>query len=132
MENFGYKMIGRMLIGLGEAMQDENSDLRKQFQLSREQLITLIGIIKVAASPDIQRKYIGDLAERWGVTERTVQNWIELGIVRKGRKRAGDTRRWWYADEVDSDERELIRLGYFKPKKSHRLKYFVNMIKGFM
>lgn len=132
MENYGYKMLGQMLIGLGEALQDENSNLRKQFQLSREQLETLLGVIKVAASPDIQRKYIGDLADRWGVTERTVQNWIDLGLVRKGRKRAGDTRRWWYANEVDEDERNLINYGYLKPKKSHRLRYFINMIKGFM
>ncbi len=132
MENFGYKMIGQMLIGLGKALQDENSDLRREFQLSREQLEVLIGVIRVAASPSVQKKYIGDLSERWGVTERTIQHWIELGIVRKGRKRAGDTRRFWYADEVDIDERELIRLGYFKPKKSHRLRYFMNMIKGFM
>lgn len=132
MENYGYKILGQMLIGLGEALQDENSNLRKQFQLSREQLETLLGIIKVAASPDIQRKYISDLADRWGVTERTVQNWIELGLVRKGRKRAGDTRRWWYADEVDEDERTLIEYGYYKPKKAHRFRYFVKMIKGFI
>lgn len=132
MENYGYKMLGQMLIGLGQALQDENSDLRKQFQLSREQLETLLGVIKVAASPDVQRKYIYDLADRWGVTERTIQNWIELGLVRKGRKRAGDTRRWWYANEVDEDERALIHYGYYKPKKAHRLRYFMKMIKGFI
>lgn len=132
MENYGYSMLGEMLIKLGKAMKDPDSDLRKEFQLSREQFATLISIIKVAASPAIQKKYISDLADRWGVTERTVQNWVEHGLVRPGKKRAGDTRRFWYADEIDEDERELIKYGYFKPKKLHRLKYLMKMIKGFM
>lgn len=132
MENYGYAMLGEMLIGLGEKLKDPESDLRKQFILSREQLETLLGIIKVAASPAIQRKYIYDLSDRWGVSERTIKNWIDAGLVRKGHKRAGDTRLWWYASEVDEDERALIHYGYLKPKKSHRLKYFAKMIAGFL
>lgn len=74
MENYGYNMIGEMLIGLGKALQDEESQLRKNFHLSREQLYTLIGVIRIAASPSVQKKYIWELAERWNVTERTIHN----------------------------------------------------------
>lgn len=120
-----------MLIGLGNALKDENSDIRKRFKLSREQLMTLLGVVKLAASPDVQRKYIWDLAERWNVTEKTVRNWIDLGLVREGKKKAHDTRLSWSAEELDEDERILIKRGYFKPKKHHRINYFLKMINGF-
>lgn len=132
MENFGYNMIGEMLIGLGKALQDENSEVRKKFKLSREQLMTLLGVIKLAASPDVQKKYIWDLADRWNVTPKTIHNWINLGMLRQGHKTAHDTRIWWSADELDEDERMLIEYGYLKPKKHHRMNYFKRMINGFL
>lgn len=131
MENYGYAMLGEMLIGLGKALKDPKSDLRKNFKLSREQMFALLGIIKVAASPNIQKKYIYEVAERWGVSERTIKNWIDIGLVRKGRKTAHDTRLWWMADELDEDERKLIKYGYIKPKRKRRMRYFMKMIEGF-
>lgn len=131
MENYGYNCLGEMLIGLGQALKDENSDLRKHFKLSREQLMTLLGVIRLAASPDVQRKHIWDLADRWRVSERTIRNWIELGLVRPGHKNKHDTRLYWYADELDEDEQILIKRGYFKPKRHHRLQYFIKMLNGF-
>ena len=132
MENHGYNMIGEMLIGLSKALQDEESQLRKNFHLSREQLSTLIGVIRIAASPSVQKKYIWELAERWNVTERTIHNWVSLGLIREGNKSKHDTRIWWYADDIDEDERTLIKYGYLKPKKHHRLNYFSRMINGFL
>lgn len=132
MENYGYNMLGEMLIGLGNALKDENSELRKHFRLSREQLCTLLGVIKLAASPDVQKKYIYQLAERWNVTERTIYNWIEIGILPSGHKTAHDTRLWWYADELDEAEREMIAYGYLRPKKHHRVGYLRRMIDGFI
>lgn len=132
MEEYGYHMVGEMLIGLGKSLQDKNSDIRKKFKLSREQVMTLIGVIKLAASPDVQKKYIWDLADRWGVTEKTVRNWIDMGLVRGGRKTKHDTRHSWSADEIDEDERRLIRMGYYKPKRYHRVNYLSAMIDGFL
>lgn len=131
MTDFGYAALGEMLIGLGKALKDPESDLRKQFRLSNEQLETLLGVIKVAASPAIQEKYIFDLARRWNVSNKTIYNWIDMGLVREGRTKAHDARKFWYADEVDEDERRLIKFGYLKPKKGHRMRYFIKMIKGF-
>lgn len=130
MENWGYAALGEMLIGLGQALKDPKSDLRKEFKLSREQFATLLGMIRIAASPSIQRKYIHELAERWHVSERTVRNWITAGLVREGHKSAHDTRHWWSADEIDEDERELIKYGYLHPRKHHRLGYFLRMVNG--
>lgn len=132
MENFGYAMLGEMLIGLGNALKDPESDLRKRFKLSREQLQTLLGVIRIAASPDVQKKYIYDLADRWGVSEKTIRNWIDIGLVSGGHKKAHDTRRYWYSDEIDIDERLLIQRGYLKPKKNHRIGYFMKMINGLL
>ena len=132
MENWGYNMIGEMLIGLGTSLKDEESELRQHFRLSREQLMTLIGMIKLAASPDVQRKYMYAVADRFGVTERTIRNWIEVGLLPEGHKVAGDTRHFWYADELDTAERELIKYGYIRPKKNHRVGYFRRMIDGFL
>lgn len=128
MTNFAYAAIGEMLIGLGTNLKNPDSDLRKRFKLSAPQLLTLVGVIRVAASPDVQKKYIGDLVKRWGKSERTIHNWIELGLVRRGRKTAHDTRLYWFADELDEDERVLIEYGYLKPKKHHRIRYFMDML----
>jgi len=132
MENWGYVALGEMLCGLGNALKDPNSDVRKDFRLSREQFATLLGMIRLAAAPSVQKKYMHDLADRWGVSERTIRNWIEYGLVREGHKTSHDTRHWWTADEIDEDERTLIRYGYVKPKKHHRIGYFIRMLNGFI
>lgn len=133
MENYAYHMIGEMLIGLGHSLQDENSHLRRHFRLSREQLQTLLGVIRLAASPDIQRKFLPDVASRFHVTEKTVRNWIDLGLVPHGHKVAHDTRHWWYTDELDESERNLIHMGYIKPTHHHHhLSRLYNLLKSFI
>lgn len=132
MTNFAYAAIGEMLIGLGNQLKDPGSDLRKRFRLSPEQLMTLLGVIRIAASPDMQKRYIFDLAKRWNRSERTIRSWIEIGMVREGHKMAHDSRMYWYADEIDEDERNLIAYGYLKPKKHHRLRYFCDLINGML
>lgn len=89
MENWGYSIIGEALIQMGIALKNPESKVRKDFVLSKEQLETLICVIKLSASPGVQKKYIWDLAQRWNVTIRTVENWIKIGVVRPGRKSAG-------------------------------------------
>lgn len=42
MENYGYNMIGEMLIGLGKALQDEESQLLKEFPY----LVFLLGVVE--------------------------------------------------------------------------------------
>ena len=125
MENWGYCIIGEALIQMGLALKDPESKVRKDFVLSREQVETLIGIIKLSASPGVQKMYIWDLAKRWNVTRRTVENWIRDGVVRPGRKSVHDTRLWWSEAEIDEDERKLIKSGYIKnPNKFRRKLYF--------
>lgn len=125
MENWGYSIIGEALIQMGLALKDPESKVRKDFVLSREQVETLIGIIKLSASPGVQKMYIWDLAKRWNVTRRTVENWIRDGVVRPGRKSVHDTRLWWSEAEIDEDERQLIKSGHIKnPNKFRRKLYF--------
>ncbi|MBO5886589.1 MAG: hypothetical protein J6Q60_01030 [Bacteroidaceae bacterium] len=133
MENWGYSVIGEALIIMGKALKDPNSDIRKDFVLSREQLQTLIGVVKLSASPGVQKKYIWDLAKRWNVTQRTVENWIKVGVVRPGRKSVHDTRLWWSDADLDEDERKLIKLGYIKkPNKFRRKLYFWRMLSNWI
>lgn len=133
MENWGYSVIGEALIIMGKALKDPNSDIRKDFVLSREQLQTLIGVVKLSASPGVQKKYIWDLAKRWNVTQRTVENWIKCGVVRPGRKSVHDTRLWWSDADLDEDERKLIKLGYIKkPNKFRRKLYFWRMLSNWI
>lgn len=133
MENWGYSVIGEALIIMGKALKDPNSDIRKDFVLSREQLQTLIGVVKLSASPGVQKKYIWDLAKRWDVTQRTVENWIKVGVVRPGRKSVHDTRLWWSDADLDEDERKLIKLGYIKkPNKFRRKLYFWRMLSNWI
>lgn len=125
MENWGYCIIGEALIQMGIALKNPESKVRKDFVLSREQVETLIGIIKLSASPGVQKMYIWDLAKRWNVTRRTVENWIKDGVVRPGRKSVHDTRLWWSEAEIDEDERQLIKSGHIKnPNKFRRKLYF--------
>lgn len=125
MENWGYSIIGEALIQMGIALKNPESKVRKDFVLSREQVETLIGIIKLSASPGVQKMYIWDLSKRWNVTRRTVENWIKDGVVRPGRKSVHDTRLWWSEAEIDEDERQLIKSGYIKnPNKFRRKLYF--------
>lgn len=125
MENWGYCIIGEALIQMGIALKNPESKVRKDFVLSREQVETLIGIIKLSASPGVQKMYIWDLSKRWNVTRRTVENWIKDGVVRPGRKSVHDTRLWWSEAEIDEDERQLIKSGYIKnPNKFRRKLYF--------
>lgn len=133
MENWGYCIIGEALIIMGKALKDPNSDIRKDFVLSREQLQTLIGVVKLSASPGVQKKYIWDLAKRWNKTQRTVENWIKDGVVRPGRKSVHDTRLWWSDADLDEDERKLIKLGYIKkPNKFRRKLYFWRMLSNWI
>lgn len=132
MENWGYSIIGEALIQMGIALKNPESKVRKDFVLSKEQLETLICVIKLSASPGVQKKYVWDLAQRWNVTIRTVENWIKIGVVRPGRKSAHDTRLWWNDAELDEDERQLVKLGYIKkPQKTLRKLHFWRTISNF-
>lgn len=132
MENWGYSIVGEALIQMGIALKDPESKVRKDFVLSHEQLQTLICMVKLSASPGVQKMYIWDLAKRWGVTQRTVENWISAGVVRKGRKSAHDTRLWWTEAELDEDERNLVKQGYYKRTQKARQKLlFWRMISNF-
>lgn len=71
-------------------------------------------------SPAIQMITIGDLcAERWKISRSTLYNWIDLGLVPRGHKMKHCQTLFWYSNEIDEIERELISMGYLKRHNIH-------------
>lgn len=108
-------IIGRVLIHIGEELCDPTSKLYNSFVLSNEQLETCLNLLKVASSPQTHVLYIGDLAMRYGVSDRTIRNWIHDGVIPRGKKHdSGDNRDYWMSHELSSVDESLVRKGYLK------------------
>lgn len=112
------QLLGRIIISIGEQLCDPESNLSRSIDVSEEQLFALVKFGRILTSPSVQTYYIGDLCERWNRSPKTIQNWIDLGLVRRGHKRRGDSRLFWYASEIDDDARQLTKMGYLKPCNS--------------
>lgn len=106
--------IGLILKHIGEQLMDENSELSRGFSLSGQQAENIARVIRILSSPSVQVLYLSDLAMRWKVTNRTVQNWIHDGYVPKGRITEGDTRMHWMDHEVEKIESNLVKMGIVK------------------
>lgn len=108
-------IIGRILIHVGEQLCNPNSKLYNSFVLSNEQLMTCVALLKVASSPQTHVLYIGDMAMRYGVTDRTIRNWVHDGIIPRGKKHdSGDTRDYWLSHDLAAVDESLIRKGVLK------------------
>lgn len=108
-------IIGQVLIHIGEKLCDPTSKLYNSFVLSNEQLATCLNLLKVASSPQTHVLYIGDLAMRYGVSDRTIRNWIHDGVIPHGKKHdSGDNRDYWMSHELSSVDESLVRKGYLK------------------
>lgn len=108
-------IIGRILIHVGEQLCNPKSKLYNSFVLSNEQLMTCVALLKVASSPQTHVLYIGDLAMRYGVTDRTIRNWVRDGIMPRGKKHdSGDNRDYWLSHDLAAVDESLIRKGVLK------------------
>lgn len=108
-------IIGKLLITIGNELCDGNSELFKSIVLSNEQMIACLNMLKVASSPQTHIYYIGDLAMRYKVTDRTIRNWIAAGVIPKGKKHdSGDNRDYWLSHELYKVDERLVSLGYVK------------------
>lgn len=108
-------IIGKILIHIGEKLCNPESKLYKSFTLSNEQIETCIRLLKVASSPQTHVLYIGDLAMRYGVTDRTIRNWLRDGVIPRGKKHdSGDNRDYWLSHDLSLVDEALIRKGYIK------------------
>lgn len=108
-------IIGKILIHIGEELCNQDSKLYNSFTLSNEQLAACIRLLKVASSPQTHILYIGDLAMRYGVTDRTIRNWIHDGVIPRGKKHdSGDNRDYWLSHDLHEVDDRLIRRGYVK------------------
>lgn len=112
-----YYLLGVVLEHLGKELQKDDSDLRKHFILSFEQAKCFCQIIKICASPSVQTYYVGDLCERFGKDRKTINNWIQIGLLPGGRHRENDTRLFWYASDIDEAEEQLIKMHYLNSNK---------------
>lgn len=111
------QLLGRILIGVGEQLCDPESRLSREVRVSEDQLFAITRFARILLSPSVQVMYLADLCERWNKAPKTIKNWVDVGLVRRGHKRRGDTRLFWYASEVDEDTRVLERMGYVKSRK---------------
>lgn len=108
-------IIGKILIHVGEELCNPESKLYNSFTLSNEQIETCLRLLKVASSPQTHVLYIGDLAMRYGVTDRTIRNWLRDGAIPKGKKHdSGDNRDYWLSHDLTTVDEALIRKGYLK------------------
>lgn len=108
-------IIGKILIHVGEELCNQDSKLYKSFTLSNEQLEACLRLLKVASSPQTHILYIGDLAMRYGVTDRTIRNWLHDGVIPKGKKHdSGDSRDYWLSHDLSAVDASLLRKGYVK------------------
>lgn len=111
------QLFGIIIEHLGQELQNPDSHLTRHFLLSREQFSALLQFVRIMTAPSVQTLYMHDLANRWRKTPKTIYNWIDLGIMPKGHKRAHDTRTFWYASEIDEAERTLIAYGYLTQRR---------------
>lgn len=116
------QILGHIIISIGEQLCDPESKLSKSIDVSEEQLFALVKFGRILTSPSVQVLYMADLCERWNKSPKTIQNWIDIGLVRKGHKRRGDTRLFWYASEIDEDSKQLVKYGYLQPMRSSVLR----------
>lgn len=108
-------IIGHILINIGKQLTDKDSELYKSFDLCKEQLAAVIMLLKVASSPQTHIQYIGDLAMRYKVSERTIRNWISDGAIPKGKEHdSGDNREYWLMEELYEIDKSLERSGRIK------------------
>lgn len=108
-------IIGKILMHIGEELCNQESKLYKSFTLSNEQLEACIRLLKVASSPQTHILYIGDLAMRYGVTDRTIRNWIRDGAIPPGKKHdSGDNRDYWLSHDLHEVDKRLVSLGFVK------------------
>lgn len=108
-------IIGKILIHIGEELCNPESQLYKSFTLSNQQLEACIRLLKVASSPQTHILYIGDLAMRYGVTDRTIRNWIRDGVIPRGKKHdSGDNRDYWLNHDLHAVDETLVSRGYVK------------------
>lgn len=108
-------IIGKILIHVGEELCNPESRLYKSFTLSNQQLEACLRLLKVASSPQTHVLYIGDLAMRYGVTDRTIRNWLRDGIIPQGKKHdSGDNRTYWLSHDLHQVDKNLISRGYVK------------------
>lgn len=108
------QLFGVIIEHIGQELQKPDSKMTQHFQVSTTQFYALLKMTRILTSPSVQRLYIDEVAARYGKSTKTIQNWITLGILPKGRKRRGDTREFWYASELDDEEDNLVRMGYIK------------------
>lgn len=111
-------IIGKILIHVGEELCDPQSKLYNSFMLSNQQLEACLRLLKVASSPQTHILYIGDLAMRYGVTDRTIRNWIHDGLIPPGKAHdSGDNRNYWLSHDLHSVDEKLLRLGYVRESR---------------
>lgn len=126
-------IIGKLLISIGNELCDKGSELFKSVVLSNEQMLSCIRMLKVASSPQTHIYYIGDLAMRYKVTDRTIRNWIAAGVIPKGKKHdSGDNRDYWLSHELYDVDRRLIEMRYVKKGQIEKIdKRFKRIIDNF-
>lgn len=115
-------IIGKILIHIGEELCNPKSRLYNSFTLSNEQLEACMRLLKVASSPQTHVLYIGDLAMRYGVTDRTIRNWIHDGVIPKGKKHdSGDNRDYWLSHDLHKVDNDLLKRGYVKERDLQKI-----------
>lgn len=106
-------ILGHIFIAVGEQLCNPDSRLYNSVVLSNEQMEACIRMLKVASSPQTHVLYISDLAMRYGVTVRTIQNWIRAGAIPHGKKHdSGDNRDYWLSHDLFKIDERLVRRGY--------------------
>lgn len=52
---------------------------------------------------------------RYGVTDRTIRNWIRDGVIPRGKKHdSGDNRDYWLNHDLHAVDETLVSRGYVK------------------
>lgn len=107
------KVLGHIFIAVGELLCNSDSRLYQSVVLSNEQMEACLRLLKVASSPQTHVVYIGDLAMRYGVTDRTIRNWLKAGAIPPGKEHdSGDNREYWLSHDLFEIDRNLVRKGY--------------------
>ena len=124
-------ILGHIFIAVGEQLCDRRSRLHNSVVLSNEQMESLLRMLKIASSPQTHVLYIGDLAMRYGVTDRTIRNWIKAGAIPHGKKHdSGDNREYWLSHDLFNVDKYLIKKGYVDKNEitiiDDRLKTLIN------
>ncbi|MCQ2231401.1 MAG: hypothetical protein MJZ30_06085 [Paludibacteraceae bacterium] len=115
-------VLGEIFCHIGNALKDKRSELYNSVVLSNEQMAACLKLLKVASAPQVKILYIGDLAMRYGKSDRTIWNWIRDGAVPKGRKfDCGDNRDYWLSNEMYKVDEKLVNMGYVKRKDIEKI-----------